>query len=170
MGAEMTVITAALVMKQPQGLRRIVGERLAQTRWMKTCELYNMMTERERLTVCFHAQLKQSHSVMNLEEMNEADRELIVCAIDELRCAFDKFRSVGMTKARFISRLSISERRTLYLHAGLTSEEFSMPHWRIDDEACTWREDLFRALRELFSLFENAPTVLTSVRPETYLH
>ncbi|HFM3195225.1 TPA: replication protein, partial [Escherichia coli] len=32
------------------------------------------------------------------------------------------------------------------------------------------RDALFRALRELFSLFEYAPTILTSVKPEQYLH
>lgn len=166
----MTVITTAIVMNQPAGLRAVVGERLASTRWQSTCNYYNKMSERERLTICFHAQLRQRHSVMKLEEMNDCDRERIVCAIDELRSAFAKYRSFRITKSCFIGRLSINERRTLYFHAGLSEEEFSQPYWRIEDENCTWREALFRALRELFSLFENAPTVLTSVRPETYFH
>jgi len=166
----MTVITIASVMNQPAGLRAAVGERLAPARWESSCEFYNRMSERERLTVCFHAQLKQRHSVMKLQEMNDGDRELLVSAIDELRAAFARYRSRGIGKSGFIGRLKISERRTLFLHAGLSENEFSQPYWRIDDEHCTWREALFRALRELFSLFENAPTVLTSVRPETYLH
>lgn len=166
----MTVITIATVMNQPAGLRTAVGERLAPARWENSCEFYNRMSERERLTICFHAQLKQRHSVMKLQEMTDGDRERIVCAIDELRAAFAKYRSRGISKSGFIGRLSISERRSLFLHAGLTEDEFSQPYWRIDDERCTWRDALFRALKELFSLFENAPTVLTSVRPETYLH
>lgn len=166
----MTVITIATVMNQPAGLRAVVGERLAPARWESSCDFYNKMSERERLTVCFHAQLKQRHSVMKLQEMNESDRERIVCAIDELRAAFAKYRSRGISKSGFIGRLTISERRSLFFQAELSDEEFSQPYWRIDDEHCTWREAIFRALRELFSLFENAPTVLTSVRPETYLH
>lgn len=166
----MTVITIATVMNQPAGLRAAVGERLAPARWENSCEFYNRMSERERLTICFHAQLKQRHSVMKLQEMTDGDRERVVCAIDELRAAFAKYRSRGISKSGFIGRLSISERRSLFLHAGLTEDEFSQPYWRIDDESCTWRDALFRALKELFSLFENAPTVLTSVRPETYLH
>ncbi len=43
------------------------------------------MMERERLTVCFHAQLKQRHATMRFEEMNDIERERLVCAIDELR-------------------------------------------------------------------------------------
>ncbi|MBM0887623.1 replication protein B, partial [Escherichia coli] len=39
-----------------------------------------------------------------------------------------------------------------------------------NEESCYWREKLFRALRELLSLFEYAPTILTSVKPEKYLH
>ncbi|CAH5266622.1 replication B protein [Enterobacter hormaechei] len=45
-----------------------------------------------------------------------------------------------------------------------------MPHWRLNEEDCYWRDKLFRALQELFSLFEYAPTILTSVKPEQYLH
>ena len=128
------------------------------------------MMERERLTVCFHAQLKQRHSVMRLEEMTEADRERLVCALDELRNAFARHRQLGVSKATFISRLTVSQRRSLFLHAGLTEQEFMMPHWRLNEEGCYWRDKLFRALRELFSLFEYAPTILTSVKPEQYLH
>ncbi|ECK9706456.1 replication protein, partial [Escherichia coli] len=46
----------------------------------------------------------------------------------------------------------------------------NQPYWRINEESCYWRDALFRALRELFSLFEYAPTILTSVKPEQYLH
>lgn len=107
---------------------------------------------------------------MRLEEMEEADRERIVCALDELRFAFTRFRQIGFTKSTFINRLTVSQRRSLFLHAGLTEQEFMMPHWRLEEDSCYWRDKLFRALRELFSLFEYAPTILTSVKPEQYLH
>lgn len=166
----MTVITPEIVRNQPAGLRGIIGKHLAAPRWRNTCDFYNRMMERERLTICFHAQLKQRHAVLNLEEMSDGDRARVVCAIDELRCAFAKYRKHGISQSGFINRLTISERRTLFLHAGLTEAEFSQPHWRIDDEACAWREALLRALRELFSLFEYAPVILTAVKPEQYLH
>ena len=70
----------------------------------------------------------------------------------------------------FLSFLTVSQRRTLFMHAGLTEKEFNQPYWRINEESCYWRDALFRALRELFSLFEYAPTILTSVKPEQYLH
>lgn len=53
---------------------------------------------------------------------------------------------------------------------GIDRKEFNQPYWRINEESCYWRDALFRALRELFSLFEYAPTILTSVKPEQYLH
>lgn len=166
----MTVMTLDVIQKQPTALRGLVCKYLAQPRWQDTCDFYNQMMERERLTVCFHAQLKQRHSVMRLEEMAEADRERLVCALDELRNAFARHRQIGSSKATFISRLTVSQRRSLFLHAGLTEQEFMMPHWRLNEEDCYWRVKLFRALRELFSLFEYAPTILTSVKPEQYLH
>ena len=166
----MAVMTLGLVQKQPAALRVIIGKHLAEPRWQDSCDFYNQMMERERLTVCFHAQLKQRHSVMRLEEMTEADRERLVCALDELRNAFARHRQIGSSKATFISRLTVSQRRSLFLHAGLTEQEFMMPHWRLNEEDCYWRDKLFRALRELFSLVEYAPAILTSVKPEQYLH
>ncbi len=70
----MTVITTEIVRNQPAGLRDIVGKHLAAPRWHNTCDFYNRMMERERLTICFHAQLKQRHAVLNLEEMSDGDR------------------------------------------------------------------------------------------------
>ena len=52
----MTVMTLNLVEKQPAAMRRIIGKHLAVPRWQDTCDYYNQMMERERLTVCFHAQ------------------------------------------------------------------------------------------------------------------
>ena len=58
----MTVMTLNLVEKQPAAMRRIIGKHLAVPRWQETCDYYNQMMERERITVCFHAQLKQRHA------------------------------------------------------------------------------------------------------------
>lgn len=166
----MAVMTLDLVQKQPAALRAIIGKHLAEARWQDSCDFYNQMMERDRLTVCFHAQLKQRHATMRFEEMNDVDRERLACAIDELRDAFSKRRQVGASESAYISYLTVSQRRTLFLHAGLTEKEFNQPYWRVNEEPCYWREKLFRALRELFSLFEYAPTILTSVKPEQYLH
>lgn len=158
-------------MTDPQSASgRAIGKHLAVPRWQDTCDYYNQMMERERLTVCFHAQLKQRHATMRFEEMNDVERERLVCAIDELRGAFSKRRQVGASEYAYISFLTVSQRRTLFMHAGLTEKEFNQPYWRINEESCYWRDALFRALRELFSLFEYAPTILTSVKPEQYLH
>ncbi|HEO9239212.1 TPA: replication protein B, partial [Escherichia coli] len=129
----MTVMTLNLVEKQPAAMRRIIGKHLAVPRWQETCDYYNQMMERERL----------------------------VCAIDELRGAFSKRRQVGASEYAYISFLTVSQRRTLFMHARLTEKEFNQPYWRINEESCYWRDALFRALRELFSLFEYAPTILT---------
>lgn len=166
----MAVMTLDLVQKQPAALRVVIGKHLAEPRWQDSCDFYNQMMERDRLTVCFHAQLKQRHATMRFEEMNDVDRERLACAIDELRGAFSKRRQVGASESTYISYLTVSQRRTLFLHAGLTEKEFNQPYWRVNEHSCYWREQLFRALRELFSLFEYAPTILTSVKPEQYLH
>ncbi|MCZ5238100.1 hypothetical protein O5817_27390, partial [Escherichia coli] len=62
------------------------------------------------LTVCFHAQLKQRHATMRFEEMNDVERERLVCAIDELRGAFSKRRQVGASEYAYISFLTVSQR------------------------------------------------------------
>lgn len=121
----MTVMTLNLVEKQPAAMRRIIGKHLAVPRWQETCDYYNQMMERERLTVCFHAQLKQRHATMRFEEMNDVERERLVCAIDELRGAFSKRRQVGASEYAYISFLTVSQRRTLFMHAGLTEKEFN---------------------------------------------
>lgn len=104
----MTVVTLELTRKLPEGLRNVIANHLALPRWNETCNFYNCMSERERLSLCFHAQL--------------------------------------------------------------TEKEFNQPYWYLNDESCLWREKLFRALRELLSLFKQPPTVLTAVKPEQYIH
>lgn len=166
----MPVMTIGIVEKQPAALRGLIGKYLAAPRWSDTCDFYNQMMERERLTICFHAQLKQRHANMRLEEMSDADRERLINAIDELRNTFSKSRQMGASASTFVGRMTVSQRRALFMHAGLTEKEFNQPIWRTDEASCYWREKLLRALRELMALFENAPTILTSVKPEQYLH
>ncbi len=108
----MPVMTLGIVEKQPAALRGLIGKYLAAPRWQDSCDFYNQMMERERLTVCFHAQLKQRHATMRFEEMNDVDRERLVCAIDELRAAFSRRRQVGASEYAYISFLTVSQRRT----------------------------------------------------------
>ncbi|MEC5345061.1 replication protein B [Brenneria populi] len=166
----MTAFTVSSMQNLPAGLRNVIGKHFADSRWRETCAYYNGLSERYRLTVCFHAQLKKRHSVFRLEEMTDAERTMIVCAIDELRHAFSRQRKHGVNHATFLSWLSVSERRTLFMHAGLTETEFSQPYWRIDDESCKWRDSLLRALNELLSLFDDAPAILTAIKPEEYFN
>lgn len=166
----MTVVTLELTRKLPAGLRSAIAHHLALPRWNETCDFYNRMSERERLTLCFHAQLKQRHSMMKLQEMSDSDRERVVCAIGELSGAFAERRKERIDYSGFVGRLTRCQRKTLFLHAELTEVEFNQPHWHLNDESCLWREKLFRALRELLSLFKHAPTVLTAVKPEQYRH
>ncbi|MDC3661769.1 replication protein B, partial [Escherichia coli] len=72
---------------------------------------------------------------MRFEEMNDVERERLVCAIDELRGAFSKRRQVGASEYAYISFLTVSQRRTLFMHAGLTEKEFNQPYWRINEES-----------------------------------
>lgn len=109
----MTVMTFAIVDKQPAALRGLIGKYLAAPRWSDTCDFYNQMMERERLTICFHAQLKQRHANMRLEEMNDADRERLINAIDELRNTFSKSRQMGASASTFVGRMTVSQRRAL---------------------------------------------------------
>lgn len=99
----MAVMTLDLVQTQPAALRVVIGKHLAKPRWQASCDFYNQMMERDRLTVCFHAQLKQRHATMRFEEMNDVDRERLACAIDELRGAFSKRRQVGASESVYIS-------------------------------------------------------------------
>ncbi|ROL20682.1 hypothetical protein BFD67_07600 [Escherichia coli] len=61
----MTVMTLNLVEKQPATMRRIIGKHLAVPRWQETCDYYNQMMERERLTVCFHRKTASNYAPDN---------------------------------------------------------------------------------------------------------
>ncbi|KHN51353.1 MULTISPECIES: hypothetical protein [Pectobacterium] len=166
----MTAFTVSSMQNLPAGLRNVIGKHFADSRWRDTCAYYNGLNERNRLTVCFHAQMKKRQTVYRLEEMSAAERERIVCAIDELRRAFSKARNRGVNTSTFLSWLNVSERKTLFMHAGLTEKEFNQPYWRIDDISCPWRNKISHALNELFSLFDDTPDILTAIKPEEYLN
>ncbi|MBA5238354.1 replication protein B [Pectobacterium aroidearum] len=166
----MTAFTVSSMQNLPAGLRNVIGKHFADSRWRETCAYYNGLHERDRLTICFHAQMKKSQTVYRLEEMPTAERERIVCAIDELRRIFSLSRKRREKTSTFLSWLSVSERRTLFFHAGLSENEFNQPYWRIDDVSCSWRNKISHALNELFSLFNAAPDILTAIKPEEYLN
>ncbi|RRO08329.1 replication protein B, partial [Pectobacterium aquaticum] len=95
--------TVSSMQNLPTGLRNVIGKHFADSRWRETCAYYNSLHERDRLTLCFHAQMKKSQTVYRLEEMPTAERERIVCAIDELRRAFSKGRIRGVNTSTFLS-------------------------------------------------------------------
>lgn len=166
----MTAFTVSSMQNLPVGLRSMIGEHFANSRWKATCDYFNNLSERYRLTLCFHPQLKKRHSVFRLEEMDTEAGGNIVCAIDELRRAFSRRCKQGVNYSTFLSWLNLSERRTLFMHAGLPEAEFNQPYWRIDDESCQWRDKVIKAIDELVSLFDDAPEILTAVKPEDYLN
>ncbi|MEQ9945232.1 replication protein B [Pectobacterium aroidearum] len=166
----MTAFTVSSMQNLPAGLRSVIGKHFADSRWRETCAYYNSLHERDRLTICFHAQMKKSQTVYRLEEMPTTERERIVCAIDELRRMFSLNRKRREKTSTFLSWLSVSERRTLFFHAGLSENEFNQPYWRIDDVSCPWRNKISHALNELFSLFDATPDILTAIKPEEYLN
>ncbi|WP_226099563.1 replication protein B [Dickeya oryzae] len=160
--------TAGHLQTMPANLRALIGKHFAGSRWHQSCDFYNHFSERYRVTVCFHAGLNRAMAVYQLEEMEQEVCERVICALDELRKAFAKYRRHEVSDSAFIKRLSIGERRTLFFHAGLTATEFNQPIWRIESETCHWRAPLIRALQELLSAFDDAPAILTSVKPEIY--
>lgn len=166
----MTAFTVNSMQNLPAGLRSVIGKHFADSRWRETCAYYNSLPERYRMTVCFHAQLKKRHAVYRLDEMDAETRSRVVCALEELRRAFAKHRKQGVNHSTFLSWLNVSERRTLFFHAGLTETEFNQPYWRIDDDSCQWRNALIRAINELISLLKDAPEIITAVKPEDYLN
>lgn len=166
----MTAFTVSNMQNLPSGLRSVIGKHFADSRWKATCDYFNGLSERYRLTLCFHAQLKKRHAVYRLEEMDAETRGRIVCAIDELHSAFSRQRKQGVNHSTFLGWLNLSERRTLFMHAGLSENEFSQPSWRIDDKSCPWRDAIIQAINELLSLFEDTPEILSAVKPEDYLN
>ncbi|WP_315707479.1 replication protein B [Brenneria uluponensis] len=161
-------VTATHLQEMPAKLRALIGKYFAEPRWRHTCYFYNRMSERYRRTICFHAGLGNSDTVYQLEEMDETTRERVISALDELRQAFNHPPRLSTPVLGFIHRLSISERRTLFFHAGLSATEFNQPIQRIEDQSCTWSTSLLVALDELKTLFDDTPAILTSVKPENY--
>ncbi|HHH1927403.1 replication protein B [Yersinia rochesterensis] len=154
----------------PLPLRAVIGKHFAGSRWRDTCNFYDSMPERYRATICFHAELKKRHALLQLAEMDNNERQRIVSALDELRHHFAKYRKHAISNVAFIQRLPISVRKTLFLHAGLSHKEFNQPASYLEEDACPWRETLIAALRELLNLFEDAPDILTAVKPDAYFN
>ncbi|WJV52922.1 replication protein B [Prodigiosinella aquatilis] len=160
--------TAGHLNTMPGNLRALIGKHFAGSRWQQSCDFYNHLPERYRATVVFHAGLNQSVAVYHLEEMETNVCERVIGALDELRRAFAKYRKHETSNTTFIQRLSISERKSLFFHAGLSAEEFNQPIWRIESDSCEWKPALIRSLQELLSAFEDSPAILTSIKPEIY--
>ncbi|WP_027711875.1 hypothetical protein [Dickeya chrysanthemi] len=161
--------TANHLQSLPPNLRALLGKHFADSRWEQTCRFYQRFAERYRRTLCFHAALHNRWCVYQLDEMDEMARERIVSALNELRSAFDVPAIQEQSQLLpLVMGLRLSERRTLFFHAGLTAREFNHPLRRIDEPDCQWAQALGRAAVELHSLFTDAPDILTSIRPENY--
>ncbi|MEL7630974.1 replication protein B [Pectobacterium aroidearum] len=165
----MTAFTVNTINNLPAGLRSVIGKHFADTRYSETRAYYDRLLPRYRVTVCFHAGLKKHHTTMAFDDMTMSEREQIVQALDELRGAFPKNRKAGSRLMTFLTCLRVSERRTLYRHAGLSDQEFQLPISCIDQEGSELRKPIVTALDELCSLFADMPVILTAVRAEDYL-
>ena len=161
--------TSENVRLMPNNLRMLIGKHFAGSRWADTCNFYNKMPERYRGTVCFHATLKRRHTLFKFEELQEYERELIVSAIDELGRYFIKCHRRPLDSIALIHRLPLSVRKTLFLHAGLSTVELSLPLWHIKRTSCHWRSALLNALDEMLDIFDDLPTIITSAKPESYI-
>ncbi|GAB7261399.1 replication protein B [Dickeya ananatis] len=161
--------TANHLQALPPNLRALLGKHFADSRWEQTCLFYQRLSERYRRTLCFHAALHQRWCVYLLDEMDEMARERVVSALNELRNAFGGSDIKGRSDVLpLVTRLHLSERRTLFFHAGLTAREFNHPLRRIEEPDCQWTDALVRAAGELHSLFSDAPDILSSIKPEHY--
>ncbi|EKN5932272.1 replication protein B [Yersinia enterocolitica] len=153
----------------PNNLRALIAKHFAGSRWTDTCNFYNKMPERYRGTICFHATLKKRHAMFKFEELQEFERELVVSAIDELGRYFIISQRRPLDSIALIYRLPLSVRKTLFLHAGLSAVELSLPLWHIKRSSCHWRSALLIALDEMLNIFDDLPVIITSAKPESYI-
>ncbi|HDL7470217.1 TPA: replication protein B [Yersinia enterocolitica] len=153
----------------PNNLRALIAKHFADSRWTDTCNFYNKMPERYRGTICFHATLKKRHAMFKFEELQEFERELVVSAIDELGRYFIISQRRPLDSIALIYRLPLSVRKTLFLHAGLSTVELSLPLWHIKRSSCHWRSALLIALDEMLNIFDDLPVIITSAKPESYI-
>ncbi|EKN6364544.1 replication protein B [Yersinia enterocolitica] len=153
----------------PNNLRALIAKYFAGSRWTDTCNFYNKMPERYRGTICFHATLKKRHAMFKFEELQEFERELVVSAIDELGRYFIISQRRPLDSIALIYRLPLSVRKTLFLHAGLSAVELSLPLWHIKRSSCHWRSALLIALDEMLNIFDDLPVIITSAKPESYI-
>ncbi|MEQ9883247.1 replication protein B [Pectobacterium brasiliense] len=164
----MTAFTVNTINNLPAGLRNVIGKHFADNRYSETRDFYDQLLPRYRVTVCFHAGLKKHHVSLAFDAMSMTEREQIVQALDELRGAFSKNRRAISRLMTFLTCLRVSERRTLYRHAGLSDKEFQLPIASVDKEDSELRKPIVTALDELSSLFADMPVILTAVRAEAY--
>ncbi|EKN3567312.1 replication protein B [Yersinia enterocolitica] len=153
----------------PNNLRALIAKHFAGSRWTDTCNFYNKMPERYRGTICFHATLKKRHAMFKFEELQEFERELVVSAIDELGRYFIISQRRPLDSIALIYRLPLSVRKTLFLHAGLSAVELSLPLWHIKRSSCHWRSALLIAVDEMLNIFDDLPVIITSAKPESYI-
>ncbi|EOZ6716752.1 replication protein B [Yersinia enterocolitica] len=161
--------TSENVRLMPNNLRALIAKYFAGSRWTDTCNFYNKMPERYRGTICFHATLKKRHAMFKFEELQEFERELVVSAIDELGRYFIISQRRPLDSIALIYRLPLSVRKTLFLHAGLSAVELSLPLWHIKRSSCHWRSALLIALDEMLNIFDDLPVIITSAKPESYI-
>ncbi|CQH26693.1 TPA: replication protein B [Yersinia enterocolitica] len=161
--------TSENVRLMPNNLRALIAKHFAGSRWTDTCNFYNKMPERYRGTICFHATLKKRHAMFKFEELQEFERELVVSAIDELGRYFIISQRRPLDSIALIYRLPLSVRKTLFLHAGLSAVELSLPLWHIKRSSCHWRSALLIAVDEMLNIFDDLPVIITSAKPESYI-
>lgn len=161
--------TSENVRLMPNNLRALIAKHFAGSRWTDTCNFYNKMPERYRGTICFHATLKKRHAMFKFEQLQEFERELVVSAIDELGRYFIISQRRPLDSIALIYRLPLSVRKTLFLHAGLSAVELSLPLWHIKRSSCHWRSALLIALDEMLNIFDDLPVIITSAKPESYI-
>ncbi|EPF5115251.1 replication protein B, partial [Yersinia enterocolitica] len=151
--------TSENVRLMPNNLRALIAKHFAGSRWTDTCNFYNKMPERYRGTICFHATLKKRHAMFKFEELQEFERELVVSAIDELGRYFIISQRRPLDSIALIYRLPLSVRKTLFLHAGLSAVELSLPLWHIKRSSCHWRSALLIAVDEMLNIFDDLPVI-----------
>ncbi|WP_213993897.1 replication protein B [Sodalis sp. dw_96] len=152
----------------PDGIRNVIGKYFATQRWQATCAFYDKLPERYRATVCFHAGLKKQQCTFGLVEMDIIDREKIVMALDEIRCAFNDYAYRGPDRFALVEALSLSERKTLYFHASKTPIELENSYDWTQGRSPAYFLTVLCAFEELCQMFDDAPVIITAVKPSEY--
>ncbi|MGL4925639.1 MAG: replication protein B [Plesiomonas shigelloides] len=164
----MTALTMHHLNMQPPGLRQIIGKYMASDRWTDTCNFFDSLGLFDKVTLCAHAGVAERYAAMAFECIPTSERENIVNAIDELRHAFASYRKHEVSNTKFLSWMTVQQRKTLYVYAGLSDVESMQPYCLIDNPNWPGSEPLINAIRDLCKLFGSAPQVLTAIEPSAY--